>query len=85
MDAQDNLTVCHTNCTHLNRQSPPPAAAVVVVGTAFLIIMNNPHGNMNKMKNAMLDPMKDQTTATLLMATGPHPTWQATTIIRVLP
>jgi hypothetical protein len=78
-------TVCHANRTHPNRRSPPPAAAVVVVGTEFSIIMNDPHCNMNETKNAMLDPMKDQTTATLLMATGPHPTWQATTIIRVLP
>jgi hypothetical protein len=64
-------TVCNANRTHPNRRSPPPAVAVVIVGTAFSIIMNDPHCNMNKTKNAMLDLRKDQTTETPLTTTAP--------------
>mmetsp|Transcript_14042 Transcript_14042/g.25397 ORF Transcript_14042/g.25397 Transcript_14042/m.25397 type:complete len:91 (-) Transcript_14042:480-752(-) len=47
-------------------RSPPSSA----VGTADSITTKHPHGNMNAMKNAMLDPAKLHTTATPVTATA---------------
>lgn len=59
----DTTSIVHANLTDAHHRSND--------GTAFSIIMYDPHGSMNEMKNAMLEPMKDQTTATPLTATAP--------------
>ena len=66
----DSSNITHANLTHPHRRSPTPAVPAVV-GTAFSITMKDPHGSTNEMKNAMLEPMKDHTTATPLTATAP--------------
>ncbi len=59
----DITSIIHANLTDAHCRSND--------GTAFSIIMYDPHGSMNEMKNAMLDPIKDHTTATPLTATAP--------------
>ena len=63
----ENTNIAQASLIHFSWRSPPST----MVGTALSITMKQPHGNMNAMKNAILEPIKLQTVATPLTATAP--------------